>query len=450
MTEQDRISRIIKETQGALNRHLALGDAARALPVLAGVVLVLYLAWRFGTAQGWLPGAALLLSPLALVPGLVLMVLGLLLSILAGRRHWLDTAAAARWLDQRLGSKDIFGAALEGIQGRADPAFSHLIIAEAASLAGTEAHRPAGLIPLWPLLRAWSLGLGVCLASGVLFLFWNPQSGALALRAAKESTQGQDVLETAGRTGQEAGEATAVQENQQRTERQLDALFPGDQRLRALAREALQNQDSAALDYLLAKNNLSREDLERLESEGSTELPPEENRDSQPEESRSESSGPQDPGEGKDGQVESSGTDQEGSASGKDQAPQEDKTKGPESNKGQGPSTGNKPRDDEAPGGGPATAGSGGNEAGTGEAQSQTSLQRRKAAGGSELMVEQPDPGRPFEIILPDKEAAQALKTVIPDARRSAEAALSRRSAPLSYEQFVTSYFTILSQEAQP
>jgi hypothetical protein len=55
-----------------------------------------------------------------------------------------------------------------------------------------------------------------------------------------------------------------------------------------------------------------------------------------------------------------------------------------------------------------------------------------------------------FETILPESGARVPLSQVLPDRRRSAEAALDRTSTPLEFENAVRQYFLSLSQEAKP
>ena len=52
-----------------------------------------------------------------------------------------------------------------------------------------------------------------------------------------------------------------------------------------------------------------------------------------------------------------------------------------------------------------------------------------------------------FEFLMPDKKTKASLKDVIPDSRKSAESAITRKGVPVEYEDFVKSYFISLLDE---
>jgi hypothetical protein len=453
------VAEAVNVCRAALNRRLALKAALVVLPGLSAAALAAWLLWRSGAARGWLPGAAWFLAapPLGLPPALLVWLAlagaGSVIAALAARRRRLDSPDAARWLDERLGGRDLVSAAHGCLDGTADPEFAGRLAAQAAALLRRSAPRRPGFYPWRRLAGRGALASAALAASLSLALAWNPDAATLA-EVAAGGRNVSNLAAAAPGTGQSAPAAPAPAAGEQAA-RLADKLFPEDKRLAALAREALNSRDAAALDYLLSQNNLTRDDLDRL-ADSSRDVP--KAGEDQPQSGQPKKPEQKDQGE-RQGKSESGGqgqsaqprqeSGQDGNQAGGDQR-QQPPSAGRDQGQGQGQGGAGQGRPQPGQGNREAESGGAGGKAG-GYGQSNSRTERRPDAGrlGEDLMIRQPDPAKPFEIVLPGKDASRPLRAVVPEARRAAEAAVARRSAPLSYEEYVTSYFTILSQEAK-
>lgn len=458
--DRHAILRLANQARAALNRRLFTHAALCALPPLAAGLLAGFLAWRLGAARAWLPGAAWFLptapggtSPALLGAAAILILLCLAAGVPALRRRRLDRAAAARWLDQRLGSRDLLAAGLDCLEAGADPIFAQRIAARAARLARQAGTQQPGFYPWKALAARAGIALAALTLAGGGAMAWNPEAAALAETAAA-AERSVSALDPSRQDASPENRATIPSSGPDQEATRLAAkLFPADRRLAALAREALRNQDNAALDYLLAQNNLTRDDLDRL-----ADASPEDARPSPPASQDSDPSGGQSgqdgggrdksgqPGDsGQSGQAPGRSGNQPGQPGNQGQQPQggADGPRGPRNPEGSAQGQGQGQQGDNA-----NNSATGGRKGGFGEANSSTAQRDTAGRLGPDLLVKQPDPAKPFEIVLPEQGTSRPLAAAVPDARRSAESALSRRSAPLSYEQYVMSYFTALSQEA--
>jgi hypothetical protein len=118
---------------------------------------------------------------------------------------------------------------------------------------------------------------------------------------------------------------------------------------------------------------------------------------------------------------------------------------------GQGPGedgSGNRGGDDRDCAGKPGAEGSTGHaRAGSGMAGDTVDGAPAGASPGPRVLFGTKPQGGRFEMVLPGSDSRLPLAQVLPAARSASEAVFGRESTPLSYENYIRSYFRALSQE---
>lgn len=431
-TRYPELDLFLQRWQRRLNGRFLSGEAGFAVAVTAPLALLV----------------AALVSPGGGRWGLWLGLVGLSTAVytLLRSRHRLTRSQAATWLDERTQAKGLFRAASECLERDPDP--SGLLVLE-------EADRKKGLLtgPLAPRipLRRWALRLlcAVALAAGsVVALTWSLPT-LLPLTPASSLAR-----------GPERGSAPAAPESDSHQLSPREAakrLFPEDERLAALAEQALASGDPGALESLLEQN---------ADSVNRSALPP--GAGGAP---RGES-GPQpgDPGTNPGNRANPGGGQGSPNRSSQPYLP----GTAPETSTAQGSQDGSSPQDSEN-GGGSQPQGNGGSSRGQGSqggagpsgggeqnpfgsggapgvGHSEQPLSVRPRTGNSDRTLTLKDPSALglFEYVLPGSEAALPTARTLADSRRSAEAVLSKTAPPIEFENTIRDYFLSLSQEVSP
>lgn len=92
----------------------------------------------------------------------------------------------------------------------------------------------------------------------------------------------------------------------------------------------------------------------------------------------------------------------------------------------------------------------GGNKAGDGHNPNKGKWGKiTSRTGKEETIISKNKDSQVLEYLLPGKNARLPLSQVVPDAERSAEAAIHRQGIPFEYEDFVRNYFLLLAQESK-
>jgi hypothetical protein len=349
---------------------------------------------------------------------------------LRSRKAFLDEAGAARWLDESLGECGLISAALDGLErggeGRFDPA-----IAEAAEALLPRAARLRG--PMGPLLRRAAIA-AAALALGAYMVFLSAplesSTAARRERGARAGTGAGQERRTAAKAVLEEGGPAAADF--------ASSLFPDDRRMATLVERALREGRLDDLRELLKAAGLeldskiarSIDELERKkltkEKERLGEAAAELSMAAGDEASRGEAEG----GRGAGGRGEAGPGAQGGLFA--------------EGSGGAGDSRPGSEADAEQAEGGAAARGGKGYGAGSGSEGEWGRVET--AASHERLELGAEEKGSFFELVLPGGSAAAPVSKLAPASRRAAEAAMTRESLPLEYEDFVRSYFLALSK----
>lgn len=92
----------------------------------------------------------------------------------------------------------------------------------------------------------------------------------------------------------------------------------------------------------------------------------------------------------------------------------------------------------------------GGNKAGTGHHSNRGKWGEIIArTGREETIISKNKDSQILEYVLPGKDARIPLAQIVPDAERTAEAAIHRQGIPFEYEDFIRNYFLLLTQESK-
>jgi hypothetical protein len=356
----------------------------------------------------------------------------------------MGTAAAARWLDERLGGEELLSAALvcvgRGRSGRFDDEVLAAAEGRAALAAGVK-------VPWRPTARKAALAAAAAAASVLALVLARPLDVSFAASS--------EALRRAAVSRGSTARAWASEAEIRAAASALAAsLFPDDKRMATLAQRALREgrlddfRDilrgadidlSSRIDRTvseLEKKKLTRErDLLRdaMSSIASNAGASADRKD------RDEgSSGAQDGAEG-DGEGA-------GSAGGSGPGPG-DREGGGTAGEGQGEGGG---EGGASGAGGPGGEGAGAGGAGWGEGSGSQARRApvEAASGGGAVSLDLADDSSFFELVLPGELAAAPLSSALPDSRRSAESAMAREGMPLEYRDFVRSYFMALSKGA--
>lgn len=381
---------------------------------------------------------------------------GLTLAATAGFLAWrwrrrLNRAEAAAWLDEFGNTQGLFRAASECLDREGGP-LEQAVLTEADRRRAPPWERPR--LP-WRRLALRFLGAAgsVALALGALLLVVPPAGyGPLSVETSSPTARGPQNTEA---PDQESTQQLSPHEAAKR-------LFPEDQRLAALAEQALASGDPGALEALLQQNSEATGRGRPAPSEPSPGAAPGKGGSAQQDSTPGE--GTQRPGTSQDRPQDqnsdpSSGSDNPGAQDGKgggqpgNQAPQS-LAQG-EDNDDPATSEG---RAEAGPqgmsGGGSGLPLSSGGAPGTGHSQQRLGTPQTGSSDRKLALKDKENPGV-FEYVLPGAEAQLPSAEVLADSRRSAEAVISRTSPPLEFENTIRDYFLSLStlansQEVSP
>ena len=354
--------------------------------------------------------------------------------------HRLSRAQAASWLDEALRTGGVYRAAADALD-RDREIFPDALILRDADRCRRD-RRPAFPWRHLTVLGLSSLGLTGAALATLIFVVpgFGPFPPGLAANQSSEGRPGEQTPPPS------QGGKEPVLSPKEAGKR----LFPEDQRLAALAEQALASGDAGALEALLNQNPTPSNGVPGQSS---------------PQNSPSSGGrlGPGDPGSGfgeGSGQGAPEGSPDAQGTPGSPQRPGDTSKPGAPkaSENGQGPGAGSGGQS--APGtqnSGPSAGREGYSQPGfgsgaPGNAHSDQKLGNKPpgSTGGRQVLV--PEKGNPgvFESVLPESGAKLPSVGALADTRRSAEAALRRASAPQEFENAVREYFLSLSQEAKP
>lgn len=371
--------------------------------------------------------------------------------VLWRRKRRLTRNGAASWLDEQSRSLGLFRAASECLDREVAGPGGDRVLAQADRL------RSAVAVPRLPwhrLAQRAALALVVTAGAGLVLALAPPVPTLLGHRADSTSPPTLSL----------SPKQPAADSRQLSPHEAAQRLFPEDARLAALAEQALASGDPGALEALLEQNTAG---ADRAGAPGGSASGGEPGRaPGQPGADdgtahQAEGSGKGDPGTS--GPSRTRGGNQPSESASKAQqekggkpgpsgkspgGDQSSRTSGPQGQVPGGSSPGQTSGSEQTPfqsGGAPGTG------------QSQQPLGSRPAAGTSDrslVLKEQENPGV-FEYVLPGTGPQLPSSQTVADARRSAEAIISRSAPPLEFENTIRDYFLSLTsltkaQEASP
>lgn len=439
MTSARQFYTLLARGQRGLNRLLRAAGTLRALrwSGAAAGPFVLVLRWSGRPVSGPLCWIALTIAGGAT---------GLALS----GRHCMNQAAAARWLDRRLGADEVLSAALFCLERGGCGPFDGAIVAQAEEFAGSKA---VIRWPWRPLLRQAGVTILVLLLGLLAALLPWPRAAGGGRRPALAVRTGERGQPRAARP------KTAADLPPSSIARRL---FPRDSANALLAEEALRSGNVELLNRLLAQaqrslerqiaqaaNPAQREQLLQEQEGRMQAIQSLENRDGGGERSGA--------GAGQGEEEEGQGHGREGSAQDGGDAANRRKPGADRGAPRPGVSGQGEPWEEEyytryRLGQGEAGAGRGGSRAGTGRGgvrRDGSALD--PLAGPDRLVIHQSPDEEMLELVLPGREARVPLADVVSASRRAAEEALWREYVPLEYLDSVRWYFLALAGEtAEP
>jgi hypothetical protein len=405
------------------------------------LVTAKFITWFTGT--GMVCGMIVLMVhwlsriPVGVINWLMLSLCGGLIGMAVGRRQRLDNYAAAGWLDEHLKTGELLSAALVCLNRDCSGCFDHLIL-ESATTFIDKAYRIR-----WPvkhLLKRTAMAVIVVCCVTLGLNYWLPFS---------HNSKGSFLSSTGVK---EAVEKLSSQDDRQlvvESPRTLSKmLFPEDERMAILAERAFREGNLAVLQSLLRDAEFN---IERLMAKAAN--PDEQRRlkneieqrkqlmDTLIAQSQQEKQNLPQP---KNGEGESL-PEEEGFERGKEET-RKDGSLAQWLNSGQGDRNQMKEGAQDHSNYLPA----GGNKAGTGHNPKQGKWGKVAArTGREETIISKNKDSQTLEYVLPGKDARIPLSQVVPDAERSAEAAIHRQGIPFEYEDFIRNYFLLLAKESK-
>lgn len=375
--------------------------------------------------------------PVGVVTWLTLSLCGGLAGMAVGWRQRLDNYAAAGWLDEHLKTGELLSAALVCSNRDCSGCFDHRILKSAATFIDNS-YRIR-----WPvrhLLKRTAMAIIVVCCVTLGLNYWLPFS-----RNSK------------GSFFNSAGVKEAVEKFSSQDDRQLvvesprtlsKMLFPEDERMAILAERAFREGNLAVLQSLLKDAELN---MERLMAKAAN--PDEQRRLKNEIEQRKQLMDTliaqsyqekQNLPQPKNGEGENP-TEQEGFERENEQT-RKDGSLAQWFNSGQGDRNQMKEGTQDHSNSLPA----GGNKAGAGHSPKQGKWGKVTArTGREETIISKNKDSQTLEYVLPGKDARIPLSQVVPDAERSAEAAIHRQGIPFEYEDFIRNYFLLLAKESK-
>lgn len=363
---------------------------------------------------------------------LILGSLGGLCGLIIGWRQRLDNYAVACWLDEHLKNGELLSAALVCLKRDCSGCFDNLILKSAERFI----NQPNPI--RWPvryLLKQTGIAVMVIILFTTGLIYWSP-----FLRNSYKNTAG--VKDSIERPAREDDRQLVVESP--RTLAKM--LFPEDDRMAMLAERAFREGNLAVLQNLLRDAELN---LERLMADAAN---PEEQRRLQNEveqrrqlmeglisesQQRNQTASPSQGGE------ELMDPQPETTEKGNEQTRKDNRL-----TQWYNPNQANRNGMKEATQNQSGSIPTGGNKAGTGHRPNQGKWGEIKARTGREETIISKNKGNQIlEYVLPGKDARIPLSQVVPDAERTAEAAIHRQGIPFEYEDFIRNYFLLLAQE---
>ncbi|NLY89338.1 MAG: hypothetical protein GX085_06925 [Firmicutes bacterium] len=448
---QAQIYPLLQWVQRRLNLILSAVEAATCTAWLAAAagLFLLFRLWPGGAGGTNMRGA--------LLPALLVPLLGLLAGWWRGRRKHLNLAATAFWLDRSLRLQEIFSAALFCLERGCTGMFDREILAR-AEMAALRIKKPSW--PLRPLYRRTLLAVAALLFMVLLPVALGP---AFSRQAPSSSGLPSPLMD------EEGGFLAREEEGQPVLPEELAGfLFSHDRELAERAAEALRAGDMEALAGLLREAgeemghspawSVAAQELEKLLAGGGELLPEEEHPGREQGIPPGPRSGDDPVWGGRPG--EEPGTPPEEGWIGRVRREGENPSGEGRVRAGEG-SGGREGEDDEAQ---PvAFAGRAGEEGMSreikGEGGGLTGGEGEVNARGENTEVLAGGPGEEktvitrsvdspvFEYVLPDRDPRTPFAAALPQTARAAEEALARAGVPLEYEEYVRLYFQELARE---
>lgn len=363
--------------------------------------------------------------------------LGGLIGLIISWRQRLGNYAAASWLDEHFKNNELLSSALVCLQRDCSGSFDQRIL-DAANEFSSKPNRVK-----WPvkyLFKQTGKAIALVLLFTAVLFFLTPVLHSPNLKS----------------TGLKQSIGNISSQNS----RQLDVesprtlakiLFPQDERMAMLAERAFREGNLAVLQNLLRDAELnteqqiaesaSFEERNRLRSEV------EQRRqlmDALLAESEQKNRMVAKGQKGKDpDSSEFADQDQDGNneTQTKNRLAQENNQKNDRLNQPEGRTANPNPYDSTPYGGNKAGDGHNSNKGNWGKIAART--------GKEETIISKNKDSQVLEYLLPGKNSRLPLSQVVPDAERSAEAAIHRQGIPFEYEDFIRNYFLLLTQESK-
>jgi hypothetical protein len=375
--------------------------------------------------------------PVGVVNWLMLSLCGGLIGMAIGRRQRLDNHAAAGWLDEHFQNDQLLSAALVCSNRDCSGCFDHRIL-KSAEIFIAKSYRIKWPVKYLLKRTAMAVMLVSCVTLGLNY--W-PQFSS--------NSKG-SFLNSPG--VKEAVEKLSPQDDRQlvvESPRALSKmLFPEDERMAMLAERAFREGNLAVLQSLLRDAELNMERLmaiaanpdeqRRLKNEIEQRKQLMDNLIAQSQQGKQNFPQPKN-GEG-DMLSENEGNEREKEQTRKDSSLAQ----------GDIPDQGDRNQMKETAQDHSNALPAGGNKAGSGHNPQQGKWGKVAArTGREETIISQNKDSQTLEYVLPGKDARMPLSQVVPDAERSAEAAIHRQGIPFEYEDFIRNYFLLLAKESK-
>jgi len=439
-----------------LNARILLGEIIRHGPKVCVSAGTLVFFWRLICSFGFMPGASLLNKGYASFVFLALCAVTVPVIIALNRKRALTREGAAMWLDDRLGAKGIFSAALTCLSAGFKNDFSDRIIDEATRSCTDQILAQKNLFPRRVLLRRSLIAVSSLALMFLLLSAWNPRSAELAQVAATSEKN------LAGGDSERENKAAQKPKEKMSDAELARNIFPEDNRLASLAEEAMKNGDEDALKYLMKQNGLQSNDVKpsssgdemkqnsdglnnQQESAQSASGNKSENAVNNPDSKQNAQSDNQNKNQSQKNKKQAS-DGKDGNAKNEDQSKQGKQGKDGEN---LAPSSDEAQKNAEENKAGKTGLSGKGDKAGSGTADNTTGLASKSRTSGSNQAIKFRKDGSPLQFVLPGKQAKATMMQAVPSALRGSEAANGSSNTPLDYESFVQFYFSTLSKEMQ-
>jgi hypothetical protein len=351
--------------------------------------------------------------------------------LIVGWNRRLDAAKTSRWLDDYFKDGDAFSAALFCMERKLSGIYDESVVDRAS---GIISENRKIVYPKKTLLFRFFSAFMSFVIFFLAIQFMNP-----VLFSGKTESRTKSINDNIARN--DGGTNDFFRKDAESSDL-AKKLFPDDMKMSELAEKALNSGDSKMLDELLKREKLKIADMIKNAKNGEEKEKLKKKQEKQNELAESlEKKENKITGENRD----KMGGNKERENDDKKQENRENKDERQNVNGRNNGENDSKKNGDDTPQGDSSKSGTKKSDTGTGNGNNDKELETGK--NKDELMLSQKKDSSEFEFLLPDKNTKVSLKDVIPDSKRSAESAVTRKGVPVEYEDFVKSYFISLMEE---